>query len=491
MVGLEFGLQVPAKHLAGVRRALATATAKTHRLRSLSFDTPDRRLAAAGLVLRLRQADGQWTQTLESRRDGRLAAREHDVPVSGRPRRLEPDIERHKSTPVGEALARALGSDTQALQVVFETDLQRTSRVLHGAGAAVEICLDVGQIRVGSARLSVCELHFKLLSGRLAGMVALAGRWIERHALWLDVRTLTERAERLARGVDAGPVVQASNPVLKENMDPDTALRAIVGVCIAQVLPNATELAAGVGSPEHLHQTRVGLRRLRSALRVFGDWSVSIDAAWPLALGELFARLGTVRDRDVITATLLPELRAAGAPYTELPPDTGSGDIGEALRSPQCGKLLLELIAFAHGAAPQEPISLQVHRTPLIALVQPRLKRMHRQLSKDASQFQSLDDAMRHRMRKRLKRLRYSVEFVASLYGERAVRRYLAPLKVAQNVLGQIIDLNVAEAAYRSQIGKDARAWFALGYVAARRAQLLKDAVQALGSLVKAPRFWT
>ncbi len=491
MVGIELRLQVPAEHSAAVHRALATVTAKTGRLRAQYFDTPDRRLAAVGLVLRLQQADGQWVQTLEGRADGQLPRLEHDVPVGVRRSAAELDIARHAGTPIGEALTAALGNTAQPLQVVFETDVRRTCRVLHSAGAGVEVALDVGQIRAGNARVRACELQFKHRSGPIAGMVALADRWIDRHSLWLDVRSMVERGDRLARGIEAGPPVQARGPELNGDMHTDAALRAIIRACIGQVLPNAAELAAGVGGPDHLHQTRVGLRRLRSALRVFGDWSVAVDRAWSPALAELFARLGAARDRDVITTTLLPELRAAGAPYAELPPPhPTSHDAGEALRSPQWGKLLLELIAFAHGAAPPSESSLDAQQAPLIALVRPRLKRMHRQLSKDVVVFRSLDDAMRHRTRKRLKRLRYCVELVASLYGAKAVRRYLVRSRAAQDVLGQINDLSVAEAAFRKQLEKDARAWFALGYLAARRAQLLKDTVRALQSLIKAPRFW-
>jgi len=115
---------------------------------------------------------------------------------------------------------------------------------------------------------------------------------------------------------------------------------------------------------------------------------------------------------------------------------------------------------------------------------------MHRQLTKDAAVFMSLDDAMRHRTRRRLKRLRYCVEFVASLYGAKAVRRYLARLRPAQDVLGQFNDLTVAEEAFRKQLEKDARAWFAIGCLAAFRMQVLKDAVLALTSLTKAAKFW-
>jgi CHAD domain-containing protein len=115
---------------------------------------------------------------------------------------------------------------------------------------------------------------------------------------------------------------------------------------------------------------------------------------------------------------------------------------------------------------------------------------MHRQLKKDAAVFLTLDDTLRHRTRKRLKRLRYCVEFVASLYRAKDVRRYLARLRPAQDALGQYNDLTVAEAAFRGQLEHDARVWFALGWLAARRTQLLQEAARALEELARAPSFW-
>lgn len=490
MVEIELKFQVPASQRAAVQRALATPTAQTSRLRARYFDTPDRRLAAVGLALRLRQEDQHWVQTLKGRGDGHLRRLEHEVPLNGQRGVPRIDIARHAGTPAGKALAAALRKKTPDLRLMFETDVRRTRRLVHSEGARVEVALDVGELRAGHARLPLCELELELKRGRLSGLMTLAARWAERHSLWLDVRSKAERGDRLARGVEAGPPIQAHGPVLTADMHAGAALREIVKACLAQVLPNAAEIAAGVGGPEHLHQARVGLRRLRSALRVFGDWSGAVDAAWQPALAELFAQLGNARDRDVLAASLLPELSAAGAPFAELPPDISSDAAGDALRTPKCAKLLLGLVAFAHGAAPAARDTGQEQNAAIALLVPPRLKRMHRQLKKDAAVFLTLDDTLRHRTRKRLKRLRYCVEFVAPLYRGKAVRRYLARLRPAQDALGQYNDLTVAEAAFRGQLERDARAWFALGWLAARRTQLLADAARALEALAKAPSFW-
>ena len=102
----------------------------------------------------------------------------------------------------------------------------------------------------------------------------------------------------------------------------------------------------------------------------------------------------------------------------------------------------------------------------MLALASQRLSRLHKRVTADAARFAAHDDEARHALRKRLKRLRYSLEFVAPLYARKPVSRYLSVLKPAQQALGDVNDLVVAEAALRQQAEPAA---FVLGWLAARR----------------------
>ncbi|WP_162910182.1 CYTH domain-containing protein, partial [Azohydromonas sediminis] len=319
MVEVELKLQVPPAQRDAVRRAVATASARTTRLQARYFDTPDRRLAAAGIALRLRREDGHWVQTLKARGDGVMARPEHNAVL---PRtRGEPvlDVARHDGTAAADAL-RATGVDPAALQPLFATDVRRTHRRVRHGGAVVELAYDDGVLLAGERREPVAELELELVSGAPAALFALAARWIGRHGLWLDVRTKAERGDLLARGERASPAVHATAPALRAGDTPAEALRAMVRSCLDQILPNASVVAAGRHDAEHVHQLRVGLRRLRTALREFGDAAAEVDPAWEPALAAVFARLGAARDRDALAATLLPALAAAGAPVVALPP---------------------------------------------------------------------------------------------------------------------------------------------------------------------------
>jgi inorganic triphosphatase YgiF len=497
MVEVELKFQVPPAQREALRRAVAGASARRVRLQARYFDTAERRLAEAGIALRLRREDGHWVQTLKARGDGVLTRPEHNVVLLHQRGEPQLDLARHDGTPAGEAL-RATGVDAAALRPLFAAEVRRVARRVRSAGVQVEVAYDEGELVAGEARLPLAEIEFELVSGTTAGLLALAARWVDRHGLWLDVRTKAERGDLLARGRAAADATHAIAPVLDAADTPDAALRAMVRACLAQVLPNASAVAAGVHEAEHVHQLRVGLRRLRTALRDFGDAAADLDPGWEPALAQVFARLGAARDRDALAASLLPALAAAGAPLVDLPPASAAEEPGQPLREPAWTRLLLALIGFANGGEPPpapaaEPawsLPPQAREGDLRGWARQRLKRAHRRAVANAASFATLPEADQHRVRKRVKRLRYSVEFLCALYPAKAVARYLKLLRPAQEALGEYNDVLVAQAAFAELGDSDARAWFALGWLSARRAECLAACTRALERLAEADGFW-
>ncbi len=111
-----------------------------------------------------------------------------------------------------------------------------------------------------------------------------------------------------------------------------------------------------------------------------------------------------------------------------------------------------------------------------------RLRRWHARAIAPAREFGGLDEAQRHALRRRAKRLRYALEFCSTLFDAKKVRRYLKRLSALQGVLGELNDLAVARSAYASQ-GDAAAAWYARGWIAARCSALEADAEAALSAL--------
>lgn len=488
MVETELKFQVPDAARAALQRAVATPTAQTLRLRARYFDTADRRLAAAGLALRLRQEGRVWVQTLKGGGASLSQRMEHEVRLPVGPASL--DLRRHDGTPAGTTLREALGNDHAPLQAVFETDVRRTHRVLRAGGARIELALDIGMVRAGSRRLPVWELEFELLSGPLQALFDLACRWVPRHRLWLDVRTKSERGTLLAQGLGVRPPVGFRPPVLQPEMPVDAALRLMAAAALGQALPNAAALAGGVGAPEHLHQLRVGLRRLRSLLRVFApdsDPDADADplARWNEALAPVFRHLGGARDRDVLNSTVLPALAAAGGPDLALPDAVAQPDAGAVLREPATVCLLLELLAYAEGRA---PVPAAPGAGDIASHARDRLRRLDRRLKADAARFRDLDVEQQHRLRRQIKRLRYGLDAAQSLWPANAVRRYADGLRPLQDALGLCNDLHVAWTTL--PMPDDAAGGFTRGWLTARRAQAFEAAAEALRQWPDRPRTW-
>jgi inorganic triphosphatase YgiF len=487
---VELKFQIPEPRLQGVRAALERGRITPLRLRAIYFDTPQHHLAQAGLALRLRREGTRWVQTLKGRGDAAWSRLEHEVDL-GSVRSLRGavpalDLARHAGTPEGQALTAALDGHADALAAAFEIDVLRRQRVLRHAGALVEVALDIGTLRCAHASVALREIEFELKAGPLASMTALAARWAERHRLWLDARSKAERGHLLARNASASDAVTAERPAVREGDLPDPVLRACVGAALMHLLPNASALNAGTAGPEHVHQARVALRRLISVLREFGTWSAAADPQWIEAAHTLFTALGGTRDRDALEAWVLPRLREAGAPWWELvPAAAATAPPIDLFASAAATRWLLDLIAFA--GSPGAPAA---DAGEPLALARPRLKRLYRQLQRTGEDFAGLPEDQRHRARKRLKRLRYAAESLSALWPAEAWQRCARRLQAAQDALGRLQDLSVAEAACRHALDNhEPRAWFALGWLATVKPQQVARAGKALKALGKTPKF--
>jgi triphosphatase len=494
---IEIKLQVPAESLAALQRELARGHCTVTRLAATYFDTHDAALARCGLVLRLRREGRRWVQALKAPGDGLLERVEHEVDRGAGRAMPVLDLAAHEDHAAGRALRRALERAPQPPAPVFSVNVRRQQREVRIGTARIELAFDEGVITAGRSKQPVCELELELKAGPVEALAALAQRWAERHGLWLDTRSKSERGWLLARGVAASPATGYAAPRVPRRAVPDAALRAMVRSALAQWLPNASALAAGTGDATHVHQARVGLRRLLAVLREYGAWSEAVDADWRERVAFVFDQLGGTRDRDVLEAELLPVLHAAGAPGLKLP------EAEQVRRSPQAAcrsrdatRCAIELLAFAHGeSAPDAPQAPGVQRAPdaphadMSVQAAERLTRLHRQARRAGRTFATLPDEERHRARRRVKRLRYAAEALASCWPRAAWAAYLARLKTAQDALGRFQDLCMAQALFAAPAPDDALAWFARGWLAARREPLIAEAGAALAAIGKAPSF--
>ena len=481
----ELKFQVPSERVAGVEAALRRGQVTSKRLRARYFDTPDADLAKHGLVLRIRQEGRDWVQAAKGPgRDG-FERLEDEVPCAGGDE--VPDPARHRWHPIGKLLRAALGGSASLLQPVFETDVTRLTRVVETAGSTVEIALDRGRLRAGRRSHAIQEVEFELKQGSPAAVLELALGWAREHGLWLDPLSKAAQGHRLAAG-DVSPEPVQAAPQDQPVDSPSALLASVLGSGLQQVLGNARELAAGVGGDGHIHQLRIGLRRLRTALRELRGIAGLADIAPEIepALRSLFGVLGQHRDRATLVPAVEDELATAGAPplsdwHPRLP------DVAAAIRDPDFQAALLHLVLLVQELHDAPHGRLKGTRK----MVARRLHKLQREVLHSGRRFEELEVDDRHRVRKRLKRLRYLAELVRPLFAARAVDGFVRSLKTLQDALGEYQDAASARDLFEKHASQEPRAWFAAGWLAAREREIAARCEQACRQTAKdAKPFW-
>ena len=119
-----------------------------------------------------------------------------------------------------------------------------------------------------------------------------------------------------------------------------------------------------------------------------------------------------------------------------------------------------------------------------------RLRKLERQVTRDARRFDELPFEAQHRARKRLKRLRYLAEFAAPAFARDDVRRWQRRVSQAQDALGRHVDRVLAGRHFAELAIRDPDAWFAVGWLRAKTARSARAARKALLRLRDADRFW-
>ena len=263
------------------------------RQRSLYFDTADHSLLKAGLSLRIRRVGRKRIQTVKARGGssaGLFARPEWESAVPGDTPVLD------DTTPI----QTLLGERADELAPVFEVRVERRIWDIREGETLIELVIDRGTVVAGDRRSSICEIELELKSGDAAALFAFARKLDAAVPLRLGVLTKAERGYALLDPAVAA--VKAGGIDLPRDMTAAQALQQIVQACLRQFRLNEDLLLMG-RAPEALHQSRVALRRLRSALSVFKAL-IADDASAGLreALRWLAATLGRARSIDVLVA---------------------------------------------------------------------------------------------------------------------------------------------------------------------------------------------
>lgn len=494
---VELKLLIATPHHALLRQhpLLAGLATRKQSLLAHYFDTPDLYLARHGAGLRVRKEEGAWRQTMKaggSVQNGLHQRHEWEGGVS----RAQPQLGK---------LRKLVGADTEwrqllaapelkgQLQRLFSVTLERELWQLDFAGSQIELALDYGQIEHADQHVPISEIELELLRGQPAHLFALALQLLERVPLQL---TNTNKAERgYALCFPAAPAGQQAQRARTLALPPDATLdaarQAIVHNCLQQIQDNQRGVIEGADS-EALHQMRVGVRRLRSALTLFESvtpCSASMRADWRW----LAQVLGRARDWDVLASSTLARIQASPVSpdrLCDLPllvqaqGQAQRHTVLQALQSAHYTRMQLELGRWLLCESPS---------IDALSYSRDTLRQLHKALLKRTRKMRDDDAASIHRTRIAAKRSRYALEFFRTLYRGKALRQYLATLARAQETLGQHNDLVVAERLLK-KLGKQHRAAaapiaYARGYLQALQATQPIDLAQLRAELHALPRF--
>ena len=445
------------KHqLSAMSKDMQSSNPTTRKVLSTYYDTPTLTLLDWGISLRLRRDARKWIQTIKTPGNA----------VSGLHQRMELesevangrlDFSKFSDTAYHDFLSQEALQNQ--IKPIFSTNIQRTEwQLSYKNGDQIELVLDIGELVVGDKRDPISEIELELKQGNAGRLFELALQLQQHIPLTIENMSKAHRGYAYYRPQPLYIVI-ANPPKLHRKMKASEALTIIVQECLTQLQGNQDMVLYGK-DVEGVHQMRVALRRLRSALNVFG--CVTSKQHCKKLISELkwiTGILGTARDLDVlITQTLPPLLKhlqnepslvslAKQARQQRL---QAYASTREALSAQRYQRLLLtlgDLLANERWGAEK----IMNDRADEIA--QSMLSKRYKQLKRSGKNLLQDKAEERHATRIAAKKLRYAAEFFADFYPAKQTKGFMKNLSALQDQLGIMNDINVTDALIVKLIG--------------------------------------
>ncbi|GGG17885.1 inorganic triphosphatase [Rhizobium wenxiniae] len=448
---------------------------------SIYFDTPDNLLFASGFTLRIRQEGDTQVQTIKATGPSAsiFARDEWEFPVAGKVPVLD-----HSSPLLNE-----FDDGLNDVAAKFEVSNERRIWTVNENGSTIEVALDIGCARAVDREAPFVELELELKDGEASDLFVLARKIEAVVPVRFGVLSKAERGYRLMEA--ARSVVKAEPIELDRGTSTADAFKAIMSACFRQFRLNE-EIMRVRQNPESLHQARVALRRLRSAITLFKP--ILRDGETKRLSGELrwlADVLGEVRNIDV----LLPKAKP-GQLRDKLSGKRASAyeDVMVAIDSSRTRALMLDFYEWLHcGEYLRDPASRDIRERKVDEFASEALDKARKKLKKHGRDLAGVDDEHRHEARKDAKKLRYASEFFRSLFsdkkGSRRYKRFVSAMETLQDELGALNDLATGPEVLRTHGISDIPGLEYLVSHADKQA-LVGQAQSALEDVLDAKRFW-
>lgn len=454
-IEIELKLLVDAERLkdfnaAPVIEANARNRGSRKHLKSVYYDTPERTLQHNGLTLRVRRSGARFVQTVKfESADDPLRRSEWEAAVAS----MSPDL--GLAVPfIPDKLRSQLAG--QKLEAVFTADIHRHIRIVDLPSATVEVAFDQGVLKAGDRSMPISEIELELKRGSAEAIYELALRLAEHGPVRPSIRAKSARGFDLA--ADQPPAARKPRKLrLEAQITLDEAFATILSACLHHLLESMPAAEDG-RDPEGVHQLRVALRRLRSALGLMRSVgrlnkldSLRAEAKW------LAQNSSSARDWDIFRRETMPAVAKACPSVTGFDAleqvsskrqQAAYQKVRLALADPRCARFVLGLGAWieARGwrggdVVPEDLARLAV---PAIDFAGNVLSDQQAKVLKRGRRFKSLGADELHRLRLAAKKLRYVADFLLPLYEDRkSVKRFSRRLAALQEELGSYNDIAI------------------------------------------------
>ena len=494
------------KSLPAIRKR-TVGRARSRKLVTVYFDTPDHELRRQGLSLRVRKVGRAYVQCVKlthSRLGGIPVRIEWEGPVPSQ----NPAISVIEEKKLRRLIRRA-GPDR--LQPVFRTDIQRSSRTLKfDDGSSASLDVDVGEIVTENDSEPICEFELELESGAPENLFDLASEIGQVVPFRLASMSKASRGYALLTQDDPKPQKYAKLNLVKD-ATVEQVLTDLVQHCLDHLRANETVVSATDDS-EGVHQMRIALRRLRAAMQLFRPSLPPDQYGWIITEAKwLTSELSAARAWDVLADEFMPpvtQLYAKDQEFISLTTPVEQARqkshqrARDAIGTKRYTEFLLRLSAWLSSQAWREQ-SVTEHTTRLLDPIGEHcvtlLQKRDRRVRKRGQDIENLSDEALHELRLAVKKLRYVVDFFENLYPKKQVKAYRKHLIDLQNRLGYLNDVAVADTLVRElpYTGEDQTrqapiyaggvivGWHRHAAIAARRS-LVKD----MAAFLRTKPFW-
>lgn len=272
------------------------------------------------------------------------------------------------------------------------------------------------------------------------------------------------------------------------------AFRSIAKACLAEI--SANYQGSRSGQSEAIHRMRVAITRLRAAVSFFSP--MTDDETWPQLKDELKwlnRSLGLARDVDAVAENLrhrrYRKLATEGLEQEiERRSLQSRKRLGQALRSPRFHRFIAaasEWIEAGPWAARSDRQSIRQRGRSVGPYAEGKIARWRHKLLRRGSELAEMNDARRHRVRIRVKRLRYMLETLAAICPEQNLLPFgdlKKPIRNLQRSLGDLGDLRRLRSWTAASMHTGADDVHPHGYKRERKL-VLADAVKAYRKIVR------